>query len=51
MKKNDNRGGSGKGQGRKLKFNEETVTIAARCPISKKNELKSLIAEKLSEWT
>lgn len=54
MKKNIKKkqhGGAGRGQGRKLKFNEETTTLSVRVPVSKKEELKELIDAKLEEWS
>ena len=58
MKKKENqnskyketRGGTRKNAGAKPKYNEETKTIAFRCPISKVNELKSIVKAKLSDW-
>lgn len=44
-------GGAGRGQGRKSKFNEETITLSVRVPVSKKEELKQLIDAKLEEWS
>lgn len=44
-------GGAGRGQGRKLKFNEETTTLSVRVPVSKKEELKNIIDTKLEEWS
>ncbi len=43
-------GGSGRKQGRKLKFDEETTTFSCRIPISKKPELKLLVENKIAEW-
>ena len=45
------RGGIRKNAGAKPKYNEETKTIAFRCPMSKLSELKSLVKAKLSEWS
>ena len=44
------RGGKRIGSGQKLKYNEETKTIAFRCPISKVEKLKEIIKAQLSEW-
>ena len=44
------KGGSRKGSGAKPKYNEPTTTIAFRVPISKVEELKTIINAKLSEW-
>lgn len=49
-KKKDNRGGSGRGQGRHLKYGEETKNITFRCPVSKVEELKKIVNNKLAEW-
>jgi hypothetical protein len=43
-------GGSRKGAGRSSKFDEPTKTVAFRCPISKVDELKTVVNGKLSEW-
>jgi hypothetical protein len=50
MKKKETRGGTRKNAGAKPKYNEETKTIAFRCPLSKVDELKIFIKSKLSEW-
>ena len=47
---NPKHGGTRKGSGAKPKYNEETKTIAFRCPISKVDELKTIINAKLNEW-
>lgn len=47
----DNRGGSGRNQGRRLKYGEETVPVVIRCPKSKVRDLREYIALKLSEWS
>lgn len=44
-------GGSGRNQGRKLKFDEETTTFSVRVPVSKKDELKKIVDAKLEEWS
>lgn len=44
------RGGKRTGSGQKLKYNEETKTIAFRCPISKVEKLKEIVNVQLSEW-
>jgi hypothetical protein len=43
-------GGTRKNAGAKPKYNEQTTTIAFRCPISKVAELKKLVNEKLADW-
>ena len=45
------RGGTRQGSGAKPKYNEQTKTIAFRCPISKIDELKLVVKSKLSEWS
>ena len=49
MKKN--KGGKRVGAGAKPKYNEQTKTIAFRCPLSKVDELKFIVKAKLSEWS
>jgi hypothetical protein len=44
------RGGKRIGSGQKLKYNEETKTVAFRCPISKVEKLKEIVNAQLSEW-
>lgn len=44
-------GGAGRGQGRKLKFDEETTTFSCRVQVSKKEELKKIVDAKLEEWS
>ncbi len=50
-KEKSKRGGKRTGSGQKLKYNEETKTVAYRCPMSKVDELKILVKSKLSEWS
>ena len=50
-KKKEKRGGTRKGSGAKPKYNEQTTTIAFRCPLSKVDELKIVVKSKLSEWS
>ena len=50
MTKKPTHGGTRKGSGAKPKYSEETTTFGVRCPISKVNELKLIIKNKLSEW-
>ena len=45
---NPKHGGTRNGSGAKPKYNEETKTIAFRCPISKVDELKTIINAKLN---
>jgi len=49
--KKETRGGTRQGSGAKPKYNEETKTVAFRCPLSKVNELKLVVNSKLSEWS
>ncbi len=50
-KKKETRGGARQGSGSKPKYNEETKTVAFRCPLSKIDELKLVVKSKLSEWS
>jgi hypothetical protein len=50
-KKKKTRGGNRKGSGAKPKYNEQTKTVAFRCPLSKVDELKLVVKSKLSEWS
>ena len=45
------RGGTRQGSGAKPKYNEETKTVAFRCPLSKVDELKLVVKSKLLEWS
>jgi hypothetical protein len=49
-KEKSKRGGTRTGSGQKLKYNEETKTVAFRCPISKVEKLKEIVNAQLSEW-
>ncbi len=49
-KEKPKRGGKRNGSGQKLKYNEETKTVAFRCPISKVEKLKEIVNVQLSEW-
>lgn len=49
MKENTH-GGSGRGQGRKPKYNEETKMICFRVPESKADEIKKIVKDKLEEY-
>ncbi len=40
-----------KNAGAKPKYNEQTKTVAFRCPLSKVDELKLIVKSKLSEWS
>ena len=51
MKKKETRGGTRKGSGAKPKYNEQTKTVAFRCPQSKIYELELIVKSKLSEWS
>lgn len=44
-------GGKRTNSGNKPKYNEETKTVAFRCPLSKVDELKLIVKSKLSEWS
>ena len=50
-KKKNTKGGTRKGSGAKPKYNEQTKTVAFRCPLSKVDELKIIVKSKLSEWS
>ena len=49
-KEKSKRGGKRTGSGQKLKYNEETKTVAFRCPLSKVEKLKEIVNVQLSEW-
>ena len=49
--KKETRGGTRQGSGAKPKYNEQTKTVAFRCPLSKVDELKLIVKSKLSEWS
>ena len=49
--KKENRGGSGRGQGRRLKYGEPTVKVNYRIPVSKKEEVDKWISAKLKRWS
>ena len=49
--KKETRGGTRRNSGAKPKYNEETKTVAFRCPLSKVDELKIIVKSKLSEWS
>ena len=51
MNKKEKRGGTRRNSGAKPKYNEQTKTVAFRCPISKVDEIKLIINSKLSEWS
>jgi hypothetical protein len=44
-------GGKRFNSGNKPKYNEETKTVAFRCPLSKVDELKLIVKSKLAEWS
>lgn len=48
--KKQTKGGTRKNAGAKHKYSEQTTTIAFRCPLSKVDELKSIINAKLNQW-
>ena len=43
------RGGKRKNAGAKPKYNEQTKTVAFRCPLSKVDEIKLIVKSKLAE--
>jgi hypothetical protein len=49
-KKKENRGGSGRNQGRKLKYGEETVKVNYRVPKSFKHKLDKYISSNLAKY-
>lgn len=49
-KKKETRGGTRQGSGAKPKYNEQTKTVAFRCPLSKVDELKLIVKSKLREY-
>ena len=49
--KKEKRGGTRKNAGANPKYNEQTKTVAFRCPLSKVDELKLIVKSKLSEWS
>ena len=51
VKLKQNKGGKRVGSGAKPKYNEQTKTVAFRCPLSKVYELKIIVKSKLSEWS
>lgn len=48
--KKEKRGGTRQNAGAKPKYDEMTKTISFRVPLSKVDEIKSIIKTKLSEW-
>lgn len=50
MRDKPQKGGKRKGAGAKPKYDEMTKTVAFRVPLSKVDEIKSIIKTKLSEW-
>jgi hypothetical protein len=48
--KKENRGGPGRGQGRKHRFGEETKNVTFRCPESKVEEFRIYGNKKLAKW-
>lgn len=45
------RGGKRPFSGAKPKYNEPTTTVSFRVPISKVEEVKTMVRSKLSEWS
>lgn len=45
-----NKGGTRPGSGPKRKYNEDTIMVSFRCPISKIDELKKLVNDQLDKW-
>lgn len=50
IQKKDNRGGSGRNQGRKLKYGEETVKVNYRVPVSMKTKLDKYVSVNLAKY-
>jgi len=50
VNKKENRGGSGRGQGRHLKYGEPTVKVNYRIPERMKPELDKHVARQLSKY-
>lgn len=46
----EKRGGKREGAGRKQKYNEETKVVTFRIPLSKVNEIKEIVNDKLKEY-
>lgn len=44
------KGGIRENAGRKPEYNEPTTTVSFRVPVSKVDEINSIVNEKLSEW-
>ncbi len=49
--KKETRGGSGRGQGRKSPFKEQTKGVKFMCPVSKVDELKKYVNRQLLKWS
>jgi hypothetical protein len=49
-KKKENRGGSGRGQGRRLKYGERTIKVNYRVPVSFKPKLDKYVSDNLSKY-
>ena len=49
--KKETRGGSGRGQGRKSPFKEETKGVKFMCPVSKVDALKKHVNRQLLKWS
>lgn len=49
-KKKDNRGGAGRGQGRKPRFKSKTKGVKFTIPIDKEQELKDHVNPILLKW-
>ena len=49
-KKKDNRGGSGRNQGRKLKYGEPTEKVNYRVPVSFKPKLDKYVSSNLAKY-
>ena len=50
-KKKETRGGTRQGSGAKPKYSEQTKTVSFRCPLSKIDELKTIVKSKFYEWS
>lgn len=47
--KKENRGGTNRNQGRKLKYGEQTVKVNYRVPVSFKSKLDKYVSDNLSK--
>lgn len=49
-KKKSNRGGKREGSGQKLKYGEPTTTISFRVPVSKSDNIQSVVNDLLNSY-